>query len=844
MLNEQQHTTTTTTTTTTTFPNTNNNNSSGNKSNSSSSTMNSNSRRRRRDWRKGRSKWVKFDDSRTQSFDEKMLEKECFGEGHPGVENNTNDAFQWGGTGVSWEDQQQQQQQNVFGMLDPPAAKVPTAYMLVYERDVPLTDVELARQVRSMKKKKSGKQQPDPASQASSARNQKSSGIDAKKSASLKKTSEDIVAGGGEKEEKEDEDDDSLLCGGVPSSVFNTPLSSYIPKGIASTIERDNWSLFADMQLFDPEYYLFSSRIFSLLKGGGDSKQQSAVDRKTYISFVASNFSFMLNVIARSSHKTVFAPMASQLLSLLKHDPELCEEAVLKPLASNPRLVVDFALMCRERSVQKNFLTIVGRAMVVSAKKELRRVEAEAMRAVEKDVTNTSVKDAPTCVKMLHVLVALFKDVRSNWVRMREFFAMLLGLVTEVPVLKYLLITSPFSQAKVLPDLISLCTHEFPKVASRAHETQTRLLRLLPLLASLIQCCTTPADEEYMMMMMPASTSSSAAAGGAGSGGGKIIPQVRFRRAGLREDLLCSQDLIMCYKHDSKAISDILCHWAYENKSYQIIDQLVDAVDRSTSRSLPALFAVIQDLLCIEDTYQNMRINSFIGSDGDGIMHVIGKNAANKGYIATIVRHVILMGIEINELGRAMIQDSCFSTSMIQWLKYNLENAELIGYYERLAQRHGADLAKMAQAAQVWNCRACTFENVPVDASCSMCGQPRFIEGQEVQAWHEGLRDWLDAIVVERNIIKPNFYDIRWRSDASGSVKNEILVHYRNLREKKMNTAMTSTTQSQHFLEEDSQLHYQQRRRREDLLHEADTESDNDTNEAEGGGDNSPSQLH
>jgi len=690
-------------------------------------------------------KWIKFDDSHTLPFDTKYIASECFGEGPPVADEK--DSF---GMYSNW-------------TFDAPTR--PTAYMLVYERDHPLSDKELAEQVRAMESdKKSAKREYKAQSarseeEGSKNRSRVTSSLSARNLRCEGATS-------GESNEAEHHDEIEQLCG-ILSKDFTQSVVHLIPESVLGMIEEDNRKFMQDVQMFDPDYYEFFGKVFLRLQNP-KHEHHGSIDRSLYVKAVSMNFDFMLDVIARSKHRTAFASMAAHLCSLLKGDAEMCN-IVLEKLVSSPKKVAAFSLICRVRDVQKNFLNIVLRAMVESAKHDEARVSEEAKRAISTEVTNKSIANAPVCVRMLHVFVDLIKDVRSNWVRMREFFAMLFGLVTEIPNLKYLLITSPLAETSLLPDMISLCTHEYPKVATRVHESQTRLMHLLPLLSALIRCCTTPADD-YPMLHSESKDSWGA-------------HRIAFRRAGLREELLSSYEFIMCYRHDRKAISDIVCHWTWENHLYQIVDRIIDAIDRSPPSKTGGLFSILRDLLQLEDTYQTERMRAFIGSDNDGIMSVIRKNASNKTYIQAVITHVLTLGRAIPTLGCSMIEDSGFSTSMIQWLKYNLENGELMERFADLAKTHGANLDKMAAAAKVWNCRACTYENLPGDANCAMCQQARFFEGQEVEAWNEQKREWCDAVIVSSSILRLGSYDIRWKHDISGPI-NETALHYRNLREK------------------------------------------------------------
>eukprot|EP00472_Partenskyella_glossopodia_P000288 CAMPEP_0197542424 /NCGR_PEP_ID=MMETSP1318-20131121/67696_1 /TAXON_ID=552666 /ORGANISM="Partenskyella glossopodia, Strain RCC365" /LENGTH=596 /DNA_ID=CAMNT_0043101685 /DNA_START=634 /DNA_END=2424 /DNA_ORIENTATION=- len=174
-------------------------------------------------------------------------------------------------------------------------------------------------------------------------------------------------------------------------------------------------------------------------------------------------------------------------------------------------------------------------------------------------------------------------------------------------------------------------------------------------------------------------------------------------------------------------------------------------------------------------------------------MGVIRKNSGNSPYILALIRHLLCVANAIPKLADQLTrEDTGNPASIVSWLKYDLENEELLRRFGELATKHGLDLNKIiSQHKQsVWNCRVCTFENPPNESVCAMCTQSRFIEGQLIEAWHDHKQAWCDAVIVSRNILSPSTFDIRWR--LSSGFESHAHVHSdvesvsgRRLREKK-----------------------------------------------------------
>jgi len=675
----------------------------------------------------------------------------------------------------------------------------PTAYILVYERDEPLDDQELADQVNAMEHDIKAAEAEAKASiiegKGDQNNNRKADGSKGKdeKQISSNGTAPITLAA---LSRQQSLSNPSVSPCGISSTAFRKPTAALVPKSVLRQVEADNHVLRAATRVYSPDLYGFVEEVLGQVaravartRRGAKSPTPNGVTRAAYERFVSASFRFMLDVVARSKRKEAFVPMANHLVGLLKHDPVLCTRLLEEALVAHPKRVCALALVCREREVQRHFLEIVTVATIVSATRgtgEKQRLQEEAKRALAGEVTNSSISTLPPCARMLHVMVSLVRHVRANWQRMREFFEAVLAIANGVPGAPVLMLTSPYAETKLLPDLIALCTYEYPKIAGRTPESQAqqRLVNLLPLVAVLVRSCTTPADDYPL---------SNPRLGDERALHERRVP---YRKAGLRLELLASQELITCLRYDRHSVSEILRHWMWENVTFLILNRLIDAIDRARPKQVGAVFEVVRAVLSIEDRKTLQRARTFLGTDEEpalgGILTIMNKNSANKVYLGTVCRHLITVGNAVPALGKFMVESRGFAAPMMQWLRYALENQELLARFEDLANSHGVDLVKVAEGATVWNCPTCTFENLPSDSICSMCAQPRFSEGQLVEAWCETQRRWRDAKIVARNTFSSS-YDIQWadigvETDGRGGVGHSYAgieaVRYRNLRER------------------------------------------------------------
>jgi len=685
--------------------------------------------------------WVKFDDNHTTEFDPDPTNfaKESFGEGVP-----TQDAFNM----YSWDSN-----------FDPP--KRPTAYMLVYERDHPLSDLELSQQVREMiaqeeKSKKESKtdsmktvaqeEQSEKESKKDSTKDDKMAVVAAGNSSKVyieKAHSKDISYNFSGMTEK---DMIKKFCG-VSNAHTHLPPSEIIPKAIAEMISIDNRVLMTTVQLYSPDYFNFVERVF--LQVG---PERSHLKREEYEAFVLLVFRFMMTVIARSKQNSSFQGLANHLSSLIREDSKLAAK-ILDAMISNRKEVTTFALKCRTSTIQRSYLSIVIRAIIVHARANYALIEQEAIRAMSQQaLEKKDVEGAPACVRMLHILVSLINDVRDNWVRMKVFFSMMLGIVTEIPIVKSILIMSPMAKTKLIPDLLALCTCEYPAINSRINDQ--KFVRLLQFLASLIRFCDTPAKYRNLSDVKK-----------------QRNPKcVDYRNAGLNQKFITPK-FIECHRYDRKAINDILCHWAHENKGFDAIDKLIDVLEKSTYLSVAPVFNLIRSILVLKDSLQKHRIDKFLGSEMEGLPYLIRKStqqiSASKHFLTLTMQEVINLGNTYDNIGEAMIKNKVFCNTMMECLKYNIEDDALAEEYISLAKKHGSSLTEMIQDVYQWDCAQCTFRNSPANSSCAMCGFKRFTEGQRIQAYHALKKAWRRAVIL---VDYTTTFNIRWEDIDDGDI--------------------------------------------------------------------------
>ncbi|GAB5368202.1 hypothetical protein AAMO2058_001298800 [Amorphochlora amoebiformis] len=706
-------------------------------------------------------KWVKFDDNHTLPFDVSKISEECYGEGEP---TSDKDAF-----GIYWND------------FEHP--KRATAYMLVYERDYPLSDKQLSEQVKAMQKESKEAEEGNEEEKTKSQRNR----------AEEEGKEDKGVDGGAEGKQKEKEEE---LYHGVTTSAFSTPVKDLIPPEVLDQVIVDNRQLVSDREIFCQSYYRFFADFFLQLR-----PRMTGIGRKVYDRTLLSVFRFMHNVIARSRHHASYPVVAEHLKKLLIDDPQGCE-ILLDTMANDPKEVASFAVICRSLPIQRGFLELVLGALVVHSRHHIKEIRDHMLKSMYGRIKKDDIKNTPACVRVVHLFVSIVRQVRDNWVRMREFFNVLLSLVIEVPFFIPILITSPFSKNKLLPDLLALSTHEYPIIASRAN--QPKLTCLLPLLAMLLRCCSTPKDDYKLHQnhnsanhipnpkaQKDSTTTAGTPAATAGSDS-KSEPEdedirvedmtpIPYRMAGLRQDLV-SVELIKCCEYDSKAVSEIVCHWIKDNRDFSVVDRLMDAIEKSPIPLLKPIFDITHSVLSLKDTYQSYRIHMFLGNPGpesdQGMVLILQKasmaqqsTAANNGKnkVRELANHLIWLGSHSKVVGMAMAQNSSFCTGLMQCLRYTIEDEGLLSRFVKLAESYGASLSTLDKEVFVWNCRACTYENPPGKSQCDICQQYRFEDRQLVEALHTHRQAWRKAMIVSTAMAYYNKFQIQWQDPSDGA---------------------------------------------------------------------------
>ena len=713
------------------------------------------------------SAWVKFDDNRVSEFDSSRIPQECFGSGKPKSEDRAAEIS----TASDWLD-------------DDDAKACTTAHLLVYSRETPLSEAEIQDQVKLMER--------------ALERGGVGNGGNAETETATRQDAKSISSSPVDGKSVDDAKGLPRPDLGATGASNAVPATALLPVAIQRLVDTDNQTFLADARIFNKQYYEFFASAFVRLtpvtvRPYDETEDKAPVaavsdparsiaalntglDAKAYVRICLMALRFATTVVARSKYSSTFSVVCDHISYLVRSDPGL-SDAVLEFVVRNPDILLKLALECRKcKTIQVTFLALVLRCIVVSAKADEQRVEEEA-DALVKGASDVALVGAspeqplPVCIRAFQHLCGLLRSVSNHRTRMNEYFACVLGIVTEVPALRYIAIMSPYTGTKTLPQLFQVCSQR--PVAGSSKERRLCLTRALPLLSCLVRSCTTQSIElkaALSPLENPGSIESKTKA-----------PEPR--RLSYRATGMCVGDIgyafiSSCWAQDAKSVCEILSHWCKDDSEVtrSTIRHILQLIAQATLPEIGKLFGVLRTLFSLQDTIIKVRIRALLGTKARGLFKMLIRFKESTGLIYEISRHLITLGNAYPELGKSIIENEDIRLWLHEWLWNFVKkdaSADQQGVHDRfsdLATRHGVVLPKLESAepeAKKWACKLCTFHNEPDSPACTICANDRFTSGDNVEAWHLETNSWREATIVGRVGVTSTF-QIQW-AGASGT---------------------------------------------------------------------------
>ncbi|ETO33877.1 hypothetical protein RFI_03217, partial [Reticulomyxa filosa] len=628
--------------------------------------------------------WNEFNDSWIKPFDPKDMDKECFGGKKPGNSSNS-----WSS---DWGDNQE---------------RIKNGYILVYERPaflkpehnvVPTTTTTTAtattttrteekKQEPTQKKQDEGDNKDASLEEAKMQDKGKTKsgnnlGVRVDPGLSVDESSLNFINREKKKEEKKEEEEKKEALVNVLDFTDIDPVK-IMAQEIKTDIVNNNIEFMRDRQVFNPAYFKFVFDVVRVAPVPPFKEYDDTGKENIGLSVIQLATKVCFQYIARTADKQViFNKFVAYLKWLFENNVPACKW-LLYSLSEKRKLVSDYMLKTREVPVMRGF-----GELLVHAFKTLKPFEEQSLDKVETITRTVKTKKGEdkkveeevgvtATTRMVETLIALIELAPKYWFRFSYFFNVFRDFAILGPLQRTLLVRrhlieklgdlylgnrSPY--AKDTPN------KQYQQMGSRMYPP--KFDSLVQTLSLLICSCHTPSTRTRLTAIRQQKELTD-------NERKELIkfPQtsILYKNANNEDDLLemSSKDEklphakefyleMISQAHRSKdilhALSDIMCHWSFEDAKYSddVVRIIIDGIDSSGPEFVITYLHIMEHFIGINDSYQNHRLEQLHGKDVGVLSAITTYRLHHQPFSFTCMRHVIEIMLKNETYRNFMLQ--------------------------------------------------------------------------------------------------------------------------------------------------------------------------------------------